>query len=208
VRRFFASALLAFALAAVAFIPAAAKDTYALFGPLEVQIAGADGDLRQFLALSADDRRAAAALVAQLASAMRGGGQTIDTTPPPLPHYWIGVSHMGLNYPTMPWSRTAHTSFVYYPGGDGKSFLVAEFSQPDGVLEARSIQPSPDVAAMIQRHLQGLAPISSEGPATNRGSTPWGIALGGVLLLIATAMLAEDRRRWRLGRNGAPAKGT
>jgi hypothetical protein len=208
VRRFVASAVLALALAVATLIPAAAKDTYALFGPLEVQIAGADGDLRQFMALSADDRRAAAALVAQLAGAIQGGGQAIDPTPPPLPHYWIGVSHMGLNYPTMPWSSTPHTRFVYYPGGDGKSFLVAEFSQPDGVVEARSIQPSPDVAAMIQRHLEGLAPIDSEGPAMNGGTTPWAIALGAVLLLIVTAMLAEDRRRWRRGGNGAPAKGT
>jgi hypothetical protein len=184
VRRFVASAVLALALAVATLIPAAAKDTYALFGPLEVQITGADGDLRQFMALSA------------------------DTTPPPLPHYWIAVSHMGLTYPTMPWSSTPHTRFVYYPGGDGKSFLVAEFSQPDGVVEARSIQPSADVAAMIRRHLEGLAPIDSEGPATNGGTTPWAIALGAVLLLIVTAMLAEDRRRWRRGGNGAPAKGT
>lgn len=192
--------MLALGLAVVTVIPAAAKDTYALFGPLEIQIGGADGDLRQFMALSADDRRAAAVLVTQLADAIQGRGQTVDTTAPALPHYRISVSHMGLNYPTMPWSRTSDTSFMYYPGGDGRSLLVAEFSRGGGMLEARSIQPSAEVAAMIQRHLQGLAPISSGTSAANEGNVPWGIAVGAALLAIVTAMLAEDRRRWRLSR--------
>ena len=207
-RRWLAGATIALGLAGVTAIPAAAKDTYPFFGPLGIQIVGADGDIRQFLALSAEDRSGAATLVRQLTNAFQGEGNPVDTNLPALPHYRIGVSHLGLNAPTMPWSRASQTTFFYYPGGDGPSVLVAEFSQDNDALQARSIQTPPDVAALIQRHLVGLAPLAGGEPAKLPEEIPWSILAGAALLAIIIAILAEDRRRWRLHKEGAPAKGT
>lgn len=207
-RRWLASATIALGLAALTAIPAVAKDTYPFFGPLGIQIVGADGDIRQFLALSSEDRSGAATLVHELSNAFQGNGHPVDANLPASPHYRIGVSHLGLNAPTMPWSRASRTMFVYYPGGDGRSVLVAEFSQSDDSVQARSVEISPDVAALIQRHLSGLAPLTGGEPARTPEEIPWSILAGGVLLAIVVAMLAEDRRRWRLHKEGAPAKGT
>lgn len=207
-RRWLASATIALGLAAVTTIPAAAKDTYALFGPLEVQILGAGGDIRQFTAMSSDDRIAATMLVAQLDHAIQGEGRAVGAPSTDLPHYRIGVSHLGLSYPTMPWSLVRDPSFAYYPGGDGPSYLYVEFGGRGTGLERRTIRPSPEVASMLERHLAGLSPISGSEPAAGAGDGSWGLIVGALLLAIVVAMLAEDRRRWRLHKEGAPAKGT
>ncbi len=51
--------LLAIGLAGLTTVPAAASDISPFFGPLEVRIFGANGDLRDFIARSAEDRRGA-----------------------------------------------------------------------------------------------------------------------------------------------------
>jgi hypothetical protein len=67
-----AAILLALGLATMNAVPAAAKDTYAFYGPLEIRIVGAKGAMRDFVALSTADRRGASALVTELAGAMQG----------------------------------------------------------------------------------------------------------------------------------------
>ena len=208
-RRCGSALLLAIGLAGLTAVPAAAKDTYAFFGPLEIRIFGANGDLRDFIALSAKDRRGATALVNEIAGAMQGPAQPMDAAAPALPHYRIGVSHLGLTYVTSPWARTSETSFIYYPGDAGSGYLIVEFSQGDAALQERWMQLSPEVAALLQGHLQGLSPIGIEPAASSAATEPWGIAIGAILLAALSLMLVEDRRRWRLSEEGRSAgKGT
>jgi hypothetical protein len=208
-RRFAAGTLLAIGLASLTAVPAAAKDTYPFFGPLEISIVGANGDLRDFIALSAEDRRGANLLVEQLTTAMRGGTQAIQSAAVALPHYQIGVSHLGMTYVTTPWARMTETSFSYYPGAEGTTYLLVRFSQGNAAPEERWLIPLPAVAAMIDQHARGLAAIGTE-PATADGSpATWGIAVGAALLAGLSLMLIQDRRRWRRGGAGRSAgKGT
>ena len=207
-RRLAAAGLLAIGLAPLTAVPAAAKDTYPFFGPLEIRIIGANGDLRDFVALSAEDRRGASLLVAQLTSAMHEASQPVESAAAGLPHYEIGVSHLGMTYVTMPWARITETSFLYYPGGEGPTYVLVRFSQGNSATVERWLIPSRPVAAMIDQHARGLPPIGTEAVATG-GSASWGIAVGAALLAGLTLILIEDRRRWRRGGVGRSAgKGT
>jgi len=207
-RRFAAGTLLALGLASLTATPAVAKDTYAFFGPLEIQILGANGDLHAFIALSPADRRGANLLVEQLTTAMQGDAQPIESAAAALPHYQIGV-HFGVTYVATPWARMSETSFGYYPGGEGPTYLLVRFRQDNAAAEARWLIPSPAVAAMIDQHARGLAPIGSEPATGGRDSAAWGIAVGAALLAGLSLMLIEDRRRWlRGGRGRSAGKGT
>jgi len=197
--RFGAAVLLALGLATMTALPAAAKDTYAFYGPLEIRIVGANGAIRDFVALSSTDRRGASALVKELASAMQGTARPSDG-PPALPYYRIGVSHLGLTDATMPWARLLDTSFIYSPGGDAsRTLLMVEFRQGDAALQQRWIEPSPEVASLLARHLQGLSAIGTETSAATATTDPSGIAIGAMVLAVLSLMLVGDRRRWRLG---------
>jgi hypothetical protein len=199
-RRLAASSLLAIGLASLTAAPAAAKDTYPFFGPLEIRIVGANGDLRDFIALSAEDRRGANLLVAQVTTAMNEASQPVESAAAGLPHYQIGVSHLGMTYVTTPWARMTETSFSYYPGGEGPTYLLLRFTRGNAAAEEHWVIPSPAVAAMIDQHARGLAPIGAEtAAAAGGGSGNWGIAVGAALLAGFTLVLIEDRRRWRRG---------
>lgn len=188
--------------------PAAAKDIYAFFGPLEIRIIGA-GDVRDFVAMSPEDRLGAAALVKQISGAMQTPAQPIEEAAATLPHYRLGVGHLAMDYVTTPWARMSETSFVYYPGGHGSSFLMVEFSPDNAALEERWIVPSPEVRAMLDRHIQGLAPIGMDSASPGAPTASWGILVGAVLLAGFTWMLFEDRRRWRVaGAKRSAGKGT
>jgi hypothetical protein len=202
---------MAIGLAGLAAVPAAATDTYLSAGPLEIRIFGANGEVRDFLPRSGEDRRGAIALVNQIAGAIQGQAQPIEEAAVMLPHYRIGVSHLGLTYVTTPWSRISETSLIYFPGGHAASFLVVEFGQGRAALDQRWILPDPEVAALLQRHLLGLLPIGLLQPAargTARGS--WSTALGVLLLAGISLRLFEDRRRWGLRerRRRSAGKGT
>jgi len=208
-RRFAAGTLLAIGLASLTAVPVAAKDTYPFFGQLEIRIVGANGDLRDFIALSTADRLGANLLVEQVTDAMRGASQPIESATAALPHYQIGVSHLGMTYVTTPWARMTETSFSYYPGGEGTTYLLVRFSLGTAAAEERWVIPSPAVAAMIDQHARGLAPIGSEAGTPGGGPATWGIAVGATLLAGLTLVLIEDRRRWRRGGVGRSAgKGT
>ena len=201
---------MAIGLAGLAAVPATASDTYPSSGPMEIRIFGANGEVRDFLPRSAEDRRGATTLVSQIAGAIQGQAQPIDEAAVMLPHYRIGVSHLGLTYVTSPWSRTSETSLIYFPGGQAASFLVVEFGHGRAALDQRWILPDPEVAALLERHLQGLAPIGLSGPAARdsaRGS--WSTGIGVLLLAGIMLRLFEDRRRWsrREKKEGAPERG-
>jgi hypothetical protein len=196
-------------LAGLTAVPAAATETYPSFGPLEIRIFGANGDVRDFLARSAEDRRGAIALVDQIAGAIQGPAQPIEEAAVMLPHYRIGVSHLGLTYVTTPWARLSETSFIYFPGGQAASFMVVEFSQGQAALEQRWILPAPEVAALLERHLQGLRPIGLGPAARGAATAPWNMALGAVLLAGISLRLFVDRRRSVLSeRTRSAGKGT
>ena len=179
----------------------AAKDTYPFYGPLEVRIVGANGEMRAFIALSREDTQGASALVKQVTSAMQGPAGPIEEAAPTLPHYRIGISHMAVSYPTRPWARMPETDFIYYPGDDGVSFLMVAYGRNDATLQQRWIAPAPTVSAMIQRHLKGLAPIGSGVPSVAGATTPpWELIIGAALLAGLSVLFVEDRRRWRLDR--------
>jgi hypothetical protein len=201
---------MAMGLAGLAAVPAVASDIYPASGPLEIRIFGANGAVRDFLPRSAEDRRGAATLVSQIAGAIQGQAQPIEEAAVMLPHYRIGVSHLGLTYVTSPWARTSETSLIYFPGGHAPSFLAVEFGQGRAALDQRWILPDPEVAALLERHLQGLVPIGLSGPAardTARG--PWSMGIGVLLLAGIMLRLLQDRRRWsrRANMEGAPERG-
>ena len=209
-RRLAAATLLCIGSLGLTASQAAAKDIYPFYGPLEVRIVGANGDVRAFIALSREDTQGAAELVNQITGAMNWPAEPIEEAATTLPHYRIGISHLAMNYPTMPWARMSETDFIYYPGGDGASFLMVEFSQGDATLQERWLEPAPLVSAMIQRHLKGLAPIGSGAAETEGAATPpWGLIVGAALLAGLSILFVEDRRRWELGEDGRSAgKGT
>ena len=190
--------------------PAAAGDIDPFYGPLEVRIVGANGEMRDFIALSREDTQGASVLVKQITSALPGPPQPIEEVAATLPHYRIGISHMAMSYPTMPSARKSATTFIYYPGGDGASFLMVEFGQADAVLQDRWVAPAPAVSAMIRRHLKGLAPIGTgAAEAESPSPPPWGLIAGAVLLAGLSLLFLEDRRRWRRGADRRSAgKGT
>lgn len=188
-----------------------AKDTYPFYGPLDIRIIGANGDMRDFIALSDVDRKSALTLVAQLSGAMQQPAEPIEEAAQTLPHYRIVVNHLGKTYPTMPWAaRSPDMSVVYYPGGQGVSFLMIAESQADPDAAGRWVEPAGDVTAMLERHLHGLAPIGTDAARARVSTAPLGLALGAVLIAAVSLLLFEDRRRWRLltNKGSAGSKGT
>ena len=199
---------MALGLAGLTAAPAAATDHFRDLGPLEIRIFGANGAVRDFLPRSTDDRRASVALVNQIDSATEGPPQAIEESAVMLPHYRIEVSHLGPAFVTAPWARLLETTFIYFPGGQGNSFMVVEFAHGRASLEQRWILPDAEVAALFDRHLRGLRPIGLEAPVRRTGTVPWSYALG-VLVLAATGLRLFTDRRWRLGQKERSAgKGT
>ena len=206
-RRWGGAALVAIGLSGLTAVPAAATNTYPYSGPLEIRIFGANGALRDFVARSAADRLGATALLGQVTGALQGPAQPIEDAAATFPHYRIGVSRLGPTYVTNPWARTSETSFIYYPGRQGTSFLVIQFNQGNAALQQRWILASPEVASLLQRHLQGLPPIGLAPASRATVSEPWGMAVGVLLLTGFGLMLFEDRRRLIRQRRSA-GKGT
>jgi len=206
--RCIASSLLAVSLLGLSSLTALAAHPVSPSGPLEIRIVGANG-LRDFIALSPEDRRGATALLNQVAGAMEGPAQPIEEAAATLPHYRIVVRRLAPSYVMNPWPRPTETSFIYYPGGEGTSFLMVEFSQGDAALEQRWMLPSPEVSALLDRHLLGLPPIGSEVSNEATSAVPWGMAIGVVVLAALGAILFEDRRRWPLAaKTRSAGKGT
>ena len=200
---------MAIGLAGLAAVPAAATDRFPDSGPREIRIFGANGAVRDFLPRSVEDLRASAALVSQIDSAIEGPAQVIEESAVMLPHYRIEVSHLGPAYLTNPWARLVETTFIYFPGGHDNSFMVVEFAQGRASLEQRWILPDPEVAALVDRHLQGLPPIGQEAPLLGTSTAPWSYALGVLVLAAIGVRLFADRRRWRRRQKGRSAgKGT
>src|SRR5260370_41296895 len=129
-----------------------------------MRIVGAKGAMRDFVGLSTADRRGVPALIKELAGAMQGPALPSDG-PPAMPYYHIGVSHLGLTYVTMPWARLSDTSFIYSPGDASSTVLLVEFRRGGAPLQQRWIEPSPEVAALLARHLEGLSAIGTETAA-------------------------------------------
>jgi hypothetical protein len=187
--------------------PAVASDNH--LGPLEIRIFGANGEFRDVLAQSPEDRRGAIALVNQIDGATQGPAKAIEEAAVMLPHYRIEVSQLGPMYVTNPWARLSETSFIYFPGGEANSFMVVEFTQGRAALEQRWIVPDSEVAALLERHLQGLRPIGFEPAVRATAATPWNMALGAVVIAAIGLRLLEDRRRWWIGeRERSTGKGT
>jgi hypothetical protein len=184
---------MAIGLAGLAAAQAAASETPT--GPLEIRIFGANGEVRDFLARSAEDRRGAAALVNQIEGAIEGPSQEIQDSAILLPHYRMDVSQLGPTYVTVPWARLSETSFIYLPGGQANSFMVVEFLHARSVIEQRWIQPDPEVAALFARHLGGLQPIGLEPAANDAPTARWNIGLGAILLA-AISLRVFGVRRW------------
>jgi len=186
---------MAFGLAGLPAVPAAATDHFPDLGPLEIRIFGANGAARDFQARSVDDQRASVTLVNQIDRATEGPPQAIEESAVMLPHYRIEVSHLSPAFVTAPWDRLLETTFIYFPGGHDNSFMVVEFAHGRAALEQRWILPDPEVAALFDRHLQGLRPIGLEAPIRATANAPWNMALGVALLAGITLRMFVDRRR-------------
>lgn len=187
-------------------MPAAARDFFA--GPLQIRIVGANGESRGFLAVSDADRQAALALVKELTTKLRAPAQPIEEAAATLPHYQLKLGQLGFNYVEL-LPLTADTTMIYYPGGDGQSFLMLDSRGRTPATDEWWIEPSPAITGMIDRHLDGLLPIGAPASSAGTSTAPWGVLIGAVLLAGLTLVLWEDRRRW-LRRNGGSAapKGT
>ena len=198
---------MAIGLAGLAAAQAAASDSP--LGPLEIRMFGSNGEVRDFLARSPQDRRAAIALVTQIDGAIQGPAQPIEEAAVMSPHYRVEVSRLGPTYVTNPWARLSQTSFIYFPGGQANSFMVVEFTQRRAALEQRWIVPDGEVAALLERHLQGLQPIGLEPAIHATATTPWNMALGALVIAAIGLRLVEDRRRWWTSKRGrSTGKGT
>jgi hypothetical protein len=208
-RRYGCAAVMAIGVAGLTAVPAAATDRFPNLGPREIRIFGANGAVRDFLPRSIEDQRASVALLNQIDGAIEGPIQAIEESAVMLPHYRIEVSHLGPAYITNPWERLVETSFIYFPGGHDSSFMVVEFAQGRASLEQRWILPDPEVAALVDRHLQGLRPIGLAPPIPGTTAAPWRIVLGAVVLAALGLRLFADRRRWPRDQKGRTAgKGT
>jgi hypothetical protein len=199
---------MAIGLAGLAAAPAAATDRFPDQGPLEIRIFGANGSVRDFLPRSGEDLSASAALVSQIDSAIEGPAQAIEESAVMLPHYRIEVSQLGPAYVTNPWARLVETTFIYFPGGRDNSFMVVQFAQGRASLEQRWILPNPEVASLVDRHLQGLRPIGLEAPLPGTTSVPWSYPLGALAIVAIGMRLFSDRRRWRGRKERSAGKGT
>jgi len=190
-------------------LPAAARDTYSLSGPIEIRLVGAAGQARDFLVVSSEDRRAASSLLQQVrVHGLQPPAEPIAEMAWSLPHYRLGIGQLGYNDGVV-WPRLPETTFVYYPGGAGKSFLMLDSNGRSLETDGWWLETSPDVAAMLQRHVDGLAPIGSVAVVTPTSSTsPWGLVVGGIVLSGLSLILIEDRRRWRWKMRSADPKGT
>ncbi len=190
-------------------VPAAARDTYALSGPVEIRLVGAAGQARDFLVVASDDRRAASTLLEQVrAHGLQPPAEPIAEMAWSLPHYRLGIGQLGYNDGVI-WPRLPETTFVYYPGGAGKSFLMLDSNGRNLATDGWWLETSPDVAAMLRRHLDGLSPIGLVDVIPPTYVTPpWGLVVGGIVLSGLSLMLIEDRRRWRAKERSADPKGT
>jgi hypothetical protein len=215
VRRAFAQVVaaipVAIGLSSLASLPASARDYFG--GPLEIRIIGAGDEIRDFMAVSSEDRLAASELLRQIGGAMHGPAHFIEEAAATLPHYRIALTQTAVGSFATYWPRTPGMSFIYYPGGAGASFLMVEYSEGNSALQDRWIDPSPEVQALLQRHLHGLSPIglplaSAAAAETGTTTAPWGIAIGAVLLAAFASILLEDRRRWQASVKRSAGRGT
>jgi hypothetical protein len=100
------------------------------------------------------------------------------------------------------------TSFIYFPGGTDNSFMVVEFTNGHAALEQRWILPDPDVAALLDRHLEGLPPIGLGPPFRDAANPSWNLALGALMLAgIGVRLFADRRRSGSASKEGAPERG-
>jgi len=190
-------------------LPAAARDTYFLSGPIEIRLVGAAGQARDFLVISPDDRRAASSLLQQVRDhGMQPPAEPIAEMAWSLPHYQLGIGQLGYNDGVI-WPRLPETTFIYYPGGTGQSFLMLDSKGRNLETDGWWVATSPDVAAMLQRHVGGLAPIGTVDVLPQTSATfPWGLVVGAIVLSGLSMILVEDRRRWRGKVRSADPKGT
>lgn len=189
------AALLTLMTSAVLPVRAAAKEPRH-YGQLTIQISGAGGSGRTFLAASAEEQQEADYLVTQLG--MVTEPTTISAPPPSLSqHYQIAVSQQPGTGPSVPWSGVSSAEFYYYPGrGATPAYVRARIgrgSQPG--YEAWLIA-FPAVQSLIEPHIAGLAPnenapqplplkaATANSPAT--ANLPAAIAL--TLLLVAAVV--------------------
>jgi hypothetical protein len=191
--RFAAASIFAVALLALSAAPAAARET--LDGPIVIQIVGANGQVRDFLAESAQDDRAVLALIQKLSGNLKPPADAIAQAAFSLPHYEIGIGQFA--YVTVMRPVPA-TTLIYYPGGEGQSFLMLE-SGGRNASDGSWFEPTPEIASLLQRHLQGLPPIGAPGAGGPATTPPWELIAGSMVLATLALILWEDRRRWRRG---------
>ena len=139
-------------------VGAAAKEPQH-YGQLTIQITGAGGSQRTFLAASREEQEEANYLVTQLG--MVTEPTTISASPPSLSqHYQIAVSQQPGAGALLPWSGFSSAEFYYYPGhGATPAYVrsrIGRGSQPE--YEAWLIAFPAD-QSLIEPHLAGLAPI-------------------------------------------------
>jgi hypothetical protein len=144
-------------------VGAAAKEPQH-YGQLTIQITGAGGSQRTFLAATAEEQEEANYLVTQLG--MVTEPTTISASPPSLSqHYQFAVRQQPGAGALLPWSGFSSAEFYYYPGrGATPAYLrcrIGRGSQPD--YEAWLIAFPAD-QSLIEPHLAGLAPIGEAPP--------------------------------------------
>ena len=168
-----------------------ARDNYVLTGQIEIRIVGANGQARDFLAISPTDRQGASTLIDWLASAPSSERTGTDLLAG-LPHYRLGIGRLGYGGGTTVWPRLPETTLAYYVGDSHHAFAVLDGAQfrADSAVELPA-----DVTAMIDGHLDGLPPLNAE-IGSGVSTAPWGMVLGAFLLALLVVVVWEDRRRW------------
>lgn len=160
------------------------------YGTLTIQITGADGGHRTFVAASPDDKQTASYLVSELGMVTSSNVATAD--PPGLSDYYRleVIQETGSTVP-LPWTSLPSVEFYYYPGQGGVGFLrcrVGTGSRPDHEFWLVAF---PAVQSLLEPHLNGLAPRQAPlAPLPLSGATPNPLPGLGVTLLALTLLVA------------------
>lgn len=190
-------------------IPAAARESYWLANPIEIRMVGAEGQARDFVVVSPQDRKAAAALLTQLSQDLQAPAEPITETATTRPHYRIGLERRRMTFVPV-WPNVPPTNLVYYDGGSASSFLMLDSPAHNEANDGWWVQPLPEVSALLHRHLQGLPPMAASPASVETPTPPWEIGLATVILSGLILALLEDRRQWSGARKrgSASPKGT
>jgi hypothetical protein len=171
--------------------PAAAKEQQD-YGLLTIQLTGAGGAQRAFVATSSADRKNAAYLVSELG--MVTSAEVISARPPKLSEYFRLIVRQQPNFnPPLPWMSLSSVEFYYYAGQAGQpAYLRCRVGTGSHPSHEFWLVVFPAVESLLAPHLLGLSPMRAVLPSlplTEEPMNPLAV-VGLALVTLGTLVLA------------------